>query len=170
MAVAVTPSWSHSYARWTDRALQLNLRLPEFAAADTVGARVRLQNGDRTKTAAATIDPGAVGSDLVATFAPGHLADGAWQLFVSRKSGARFRDAGARVFVAGQNPIALLVGPAPATAVPPPVHTRPGRQRTAKQLGAILDRVLVEIPPAKADAVRSKVRVLARRIAGRLPR
>lgn len=163
MSREVTPSWSYSYAHLVDGGLRLDMQLPYFTRLETDGARVQIRNEKTTKTAPATITVNTLGVHLEAEFPPAKLRKGAWNVLLSPQAGAPFDDMNARVFVADPNPISLLVGAAPVSEIPNPVHTRKRRRKVMHRLGLMADRAVLELPPGQAIRVRESLRTAARK-------
>lgn len=164
MARATSAGWAYSYANRVGGQLHVSVHLPNFEATDTEGARVKIVNGTRTKVAPATISKLEHGVFLEATFPPGKLANGPWQVQISPKAGERFETSNCRVCVCDPNPISLLVGRLGNSYEPAPVHTLTKRQRTAKSLGRLVDSALQELPPEQATKARSSLRRVARKV------
>ena len=161
-----------SYVNRVGGAVHLRLELPDYTGgADR--AQVRLVNGGQSRLAHAVITTTGPGTFLEVTF-PSAKLTGTWHVFLGNSQTRRFESTGARVLVAEPNPIALLIGFDPARQVPPPyvpdpVHTLPRKQQWARLAGLVVDRALVQLPPAQATTVRASVRRVARKVSAALP-
>ncbi len=169
MAKPVTPSWAYSYAHYVGGALRLDLQVSDLDAADAAGARVQIRHEKATKTAPATVGVNSLGVHLEAVFAPAKLRTGMWELWLSPRAGAKYEPVNARVIVATNKPVALLTGTMPVSVTPDPVHTVKRRRKVLRKLGTAADRVLVELPPERAQQVCGVLRTAARKAVSVLP-
>lgn len=74
----------------------------------------------------ADVAPAARGAILRAQLPRADVEPGRWQVRIRESAGEDFRRAPARLLVSPDQPVALLVGPAPATRMPPPKARRRG--------------------------------------------
>ncbi len=169
MAKPVTTSWAYSYAHYVDGGLRLDMQVSDLDAANAAGARVQIRHEKATKTAPAIVGANSLGVHIEAAFPPAKLRTGVWQLWLSPRAGAKYEPVDARVIVAVNKPVALLTGTMPASMTPDPVHTVTQRRKVLRKLGTAADRVLVELPPKRAQQVRGVLRTAARKAVSVLP-
>jgi len=143
-----------SYARRTPDSVVITLHLPKAADVDAGGLRLTsLRKGPRRRVDVdAQVAPAGTGVVVTASVPRAEVEPGLWQLRLRTADGSGYRRAKARLLVRPDQPVALLVGPAPLTLMAPP---RPRRREAAPAAQA---------PPSRARSVRSKLGGVVRRV------
>jgi hypothetical protein len=130
----------------------LTLHLPQADAVDAGALRLTsLGKGPtrRVDVSAQTAEAG-TGVVVTATVPRAEVEPGRWQLRLRTADGSGYRRAKARLLVRPDQPVALMVGPTPATYMAPPK----ARARAAAQAG----------PAGRVRAVKTRLRGVARRV------
>lgn len=159
-----------SFVRRAGPMLQLQLQLGESAAMPSTG-RVRLINGGQVVEGEARISRhDAAGQLLKADIYAIAVKNGRWLVRIALgddPTEADFTEVAACVLVATPNPISLLLGKPTAEELQAEqrAEAKPAvKHRAAAVLGRAADRVLSELPPAKAQTSRRRLRHAARRL------
>ena len=141
-----------SYARRTTDSVVLRLHLPQADAVDAGSLRLTSLGKGPTRRVDASTQTAQAASGVVvtATVPRAEVEPGRWQLRLRTADGSGYRRAKARLLVRPDQPVALMVGPAPATRMAPP---KP-RGRAGAQSGRA----------ARVQAVRSRLGGVARRV------
>ncbi len=144
-----------SYARRTPDSVILTLHLPGAKDVDASGLRLtRLGKGAKRRVdVTAQVAPAGTGVVVTASVPRAEVEPGRWQLRLRTADGSGYQRARARLLVRADQPVALMVGPAPLTSMAPP------KPRGRADGGAG--------PATALQAVRSRLRGAARRV-GRL--
>jgi hypothetical protein len=133
--VGVADSYAH---RTADRVF-VQLHLPRLVdPGSAVGLRlVSLGKGAKRQVdVEAEVRPAARGVLLTASVPRAEVEPGRWQVRLRKADGSGYRRARARLLVRPEQPVALMVGPAPLTRMAPPKPRgarRPGGRPAAPQ-------------------------------------
>lgn len=146
----MAPSSAHevgladSYARRTADTVVAQLHLPHVAQVEAPALRLtRLGKGaTRHVDVAAQVRSAPGGVLLTAVVSRADVEPGRWQLRLREPDGSGYRRVRARLLVRPEQPVALLVGPTPATSMPPPKPRRQGSGAPAASSSTVRGSVL----------------------------
>lgn len=124
--VGVADSYAH---RTADRVF-VQMHLPGLLdVSGSVGVRlVSMGKGTKRRVdVEAEVRPAARGVLLIASVPRAEVEPGRWQVRLRKADGSGYRRVRARLLVRADQPVALMVGPAPLTLMAPPKPRRPRR-------------------------------------------
>ena len=159
------PALPLTFAARRSGGLRIQLEMPHLARALPEGAVLRLRQDKKQLSLDARAVPQGAGHLLVAEGPSTGLTPGTWQLHLREQPDQGTKGVGAYLLVVADGPVCLLLGtPAAPGLITPPTTTRV--QRVASAAGRAADVALSPLEPARADALRSKLRQSARKILG----
>jgi hypothetical protein len=163
LAVELTQSYAHRVGDAVHLVVQLS---DQLASSDPT--TLQLRNGQRVVRIPVSLTTTPIGTALDATVGTTRLRPGTWKLALADES-QRPTGLEARLVYSKKQPVALLPGPVPSTALAPPhpKRARPSlRRRLYTAAARAADAGLRALPEEPADRCRSLLKKAARPLRG----